>query len=86
MKLKKARKRAGYSQEETAELCNISLRHYQNIEYGTSEPTVGTGLIIAKLFGVSPYYIDEWYTRLPVSMESKKSKAINNKQKEPKEQ
>ncbi|MFC5402946.1 helix-turn-helix transcriptional regulator [Cohnella soli] len=71
MKLKKARKRAKITQDEIAEALEISRRHYQNIEYGIVDPGVTTALRIAKFLGVSPYNIDEWYTRIPVSTETK---------------
>lgn len=40
-KLKNARKEKGYTQEEMAKYLNITLRHYQSLEAGTSEGSVG---------------------------------------------
>ncbi len=68
MKLKKARLKAKKSQEAVADHCKISRRHYQNIEYGDN-PSVQIALRIAKFLDVSPFYIDEWYEKPPVSIE-----------------
>lgn len=79
MKLKQARVRARKTQEQVAEHCGISKRHYQNIEYGKAECTIALGLLIAKYLDVSPYYIEEWYQRSPVSVETKGSRKKKTK-------
>lgn len=48
MIIKEARIRKNLSQEEIAQKCNISLRHYQNIESYKSIPNVIIALKIAK--------------------------------------
>jgi transcriptional regulator with XRE-family HTH domain len=43
------------SQEKTARLLDISLRHYQKIEYGEVLPNIRTGLRLALILEVNPY-------------------------------
>ncbi|MFD2328767.1 helix-turn-helix transcriptional regulator [Cohnella sp. GCM10020058] len=74
MKLVQARKRARKTQTEVAEHCRISRRYYQSIEYDRGDPTMKIGLHIAKFLDVNPYYIDEWYERIPVSKVTKHPK------------
>lgn len=47
-KLKNARKKAGLTQVEVAEKAKISERYYQQLEAGTSRPTVDIAKLIAK--------------------------------------
>lgn len=47
----------GLSQQQTADLAGISLRHYQKIEYGTinvENITLRNGLALAAALGVDP--------------------------------
>lgn len=64
MKIKEAREAAGYTQESLNLKINgitkCSLRHLQNIEYGTVIPTVTLALVISELLQVDPRAIDEW--------------------------
>lgn len=46
--LQAARKKAGKTQAWLAEAAGISKTHYQNIEYGKTEPSVQTAIRIAK--------------------------------------
>lgn len=41
-----------YSQEHMAELCNLSLKGYKNIEQGTSIPSLETALRIHTVTGM----------------------------------
>jgi transcriptional regulator with XRE-family HTH domain len=43
----------GHTLEETAELCDLDVRHVQLIESGTANPTVATLLRLARGLGVS---------------------------------
>lgn len=47
-KLKNARKKTGLTQVEVAGKAKISERYYQQIEAGTSRPTVDIAKLIAK--------------------------------------
>lgn len=64
MRIKDARKAAGYTQESIVHQINdtmkCTLRNYQNIEYGVVLPNVTLALLISHLFGVDPREIDEW--------------------------
>ncbi len=63
MKLADARKRKQYSQEKVARLINVSLKHYQNIEHGITNPSVTIALHIAEVLDIDPRVIDEWKDR-----------------------
>ena len=41
-----------YSQEHMAELCNLSLKGYKNLEQGTSIPSLATALRIHEVTGM----------------------------------
>lgn len=56
-KLKTARQRLKYSQEDVARLCGISLRQYQNIEHGKCQPRIHVGLRLALILKCDPYYL-----------------------------
>lgn len=64
MKLKEARKAAGFTQEsiviEINNYMKCSLRNYQNIEYGVVIPGITLALLISHLYGVDPREVDEW--------------------------
>lgn len=69
MRIKDARESAGYTQEslilKVNSVMKCTLRHYQNIEYGTVTPSVTLALLISHLLQVDPRDIDEWkYSRL----------------------
>ena len=49
IKLKKARKKAGLTQAQIAQKVNISVRHYQSIEAGTSKSSVDIAKLIAQV-------------------------------------
>lgn len=65
MKLKEARKRKNLSQEKVSRAVNVSLKHYQNIEYGITMPTINIALHICEVLGIDPREIDEWKDRRP---------------------
>ena len=50
--LRAARDAAKKTQAQVAKAAQISGTHYQNIEYGNSEPTVQTALRIADELGI----------------------------------
>ena len=52
--IKQYRIKKGYTQEYIANELKISLRYYQNIEYGKSIPNVHLGLKLSDILGVSP--------------------------------
>lgn len=60
MKIKEARKRAALSQDKTARLSDIGLRHYVKIEKGETMPGVDVALRICRVLSVDPFDIDEW--------------------------
>lgn len=64
MRIKDARKAAGYTQESIVHQINdtmkCTLRNYQNIEYGVVLPNVTLALLISHLCGVDPREVDEW--------------------------
>lgn len=47
------REERGLSQYEMSDICNISLRHYQDLEAGKSEPKLSTALYISSVTGIS---------------------------------
>lgn len=53
--IKLARIKRKLSQEQIARLLDVSLRHYQKIEYGEVLPNICTGLRLALLLETSPY-------------------------------
>ena len=46
------REKKQYSQEHMAELCNLSLKGYKNLEQGTSIPSLATALRIHDVTGM----------------------------------
>ena len=58
-RLKKTRIKRGYTQQETAEALNLSVRSYQRYEAlnGQCEPPLNTLVSIADLFDVSIDYL-----------------------------
>ncbi|MEK3686760.1 helix-turn-helix transcriptional regulator [Paenibacillus sp. FSL R10-2736] len=65
MKLSDARTDKNYTQEKLSRLLNVSLKHYQNIEYGITTPAVNIALHICEILEVDPREIDEWKDRRP---------------------
>lgn len=63
MKLFDARREKKLSQEKVSRLVNVSLKHYQNIEYGITIPTVTIALHICEVFDIDPREVDEWKDR-----------------------
>ncbi|MFF0828808.1 helix-turn-helix transcriptional regulator [Brevibacillus sp. NPDC003359] len=63
MKLKEARTQKKLSQEKIARTINVSLKHFQNIEYGITIPTVTIALHICEVLDIDPREIDEWKDR-----------------------
>lgn len=55
MTIKDYRIQNNYTQESLARALDITLNHYQKIEYGKSIPNVLIGLNMAKLLKVDPY-------------------------------
>lgn len=56
-RLKKSRKKAGFTQEKVAELLEIGYSTYRHYEYGNRVPLVTDAAKMAKLFGVSLDYL-----------------------------
>ena len=52
--IKAARVKRGIRQIEVHENCGLSYRHYQNIEAGKVNVTIGTLFRLAKLYGMTP--------------------------------
>lgn len=52
--IKQYRIKKGYTQEYIANELKISLRYYQNIEYGKSIPNVILGIKLSNILGVRP--------------------------------
>ena len=52
--IKKYRQKKGYTQEYIANKLNISLRYYQQIEYGKSIPNVILGIKLSNILGCRP--------------------------------
>ncbi len=46
--LREQRERQGKTQQEVAEIANISLKSYQRIEKGVQDPSVSVAILIAK--------------------------------------
>jgi len=46
-RLRERREQQGKTQQEVADLANISLKSYQRIEYGTQRPSIDTAFLIA---------------------------------------
>ncbi|WP_088832266.1 helix-turn-helix domain-containing protein [Paenibacillus tyrfis] len=63
MKLVDARKQKQLSQEKISRIINVSLKHYQNIEYGITISTVTIALHICEVLGIDPREVDEWKDR-----------------------
>lgn len=57
MKLKELRKTKGISQEQAANALNISVRAYQNYEYGQREPNIEMIFKLADFYGVTTDYL-----------------------------
>ena len=56
-RLKELRRERGLKQRETAEICGLKLRSYQDYEYNQSYPEVPGLVAIADYFGVSLDYL-----------------------------
>ncbi|WP_429843223.1 helix-turn-helix transcriptional regulator [Brevibacillus sp. FIR094] len=63
LKLKDARIEKKLSQEKISRIINVSLKHYQNIEYGITVPTVTIALHICEVLDIDPREVDEWKDR-----------------------
>ncbi len=61
-KLKIARKRAGFTQEEVEKRTNINKKTISNWENGVSRPDVDSITVLCKLYDVNPNEIFEWET------------------------
>ena len=57
-KLKEHRQRVGVTQEQLAQLADISETHYQRIEYRKHDPVVSTAQLLARALGVT---VDELF-------------------------
>lgn len=57
MNLKEIRKSKGISQEQAATDLGLSLRAYQNYEYGQREPNISMIIKIADYYGVTTDYL-----------------------------
>lgn len=55
MELRAAREKINLTQAQVAKKVGISETHYQNIEYGKSEPGVRTAIRIAEALEVKKY-------------------------------
>lgn len=56
-RIKQARKSRGFTQEEMAEILDISVTHYQNIEYGKYNIAYNHLSKICNLFNLSADYV-----------------------------
>ena len=56
-RLRSLRKELDYSQEQIAELINVSRQSYSRYELGVSEPEFGTLVRLADIFNVSLDYL-----------------------------
>ncbi|WP_414851588.1 helix-turn-helix transcriptional regulator [Brevibacillus sp. IT-7CA2] len=63
LKLKDARIDKKLSQEKISRTINVSLKHYQNIEYGITVPSVTIALHICEVLNIDPRDVDEWKDR-----------------------
>lgn len=66
MRLKELRKNKGISQEQAAHDLGISLRGYQNYEYGLREPNIAMILKLAEYYNVTTDYLLEKETTTPL--------------------
>ncbi|MDE5737573.1 MAG: helix-turn-helix domain-containing protein [Oscillospiraceae bacterium] len=66
MRLKELRKNKGVSQEQVAHDLGLSLRGYQNYEYGQREPNIETILKLAEYYNVTVDYLLEKETIQPL--------------------
>lgn len=57
MKLKELRKSKGISQGQVAQALGISIRAYQNYEYGQREPNIEMIFKLADFYGVTTDYL-----------------------------
>lgn len=57
MRLKELRKQKGLSQEYIANALGITVRSYQNYEYGQREPNIETIFKLADFYGVTTDYL-----------------------------
>ncbi len=44
-------------------MINVSLKHYQNIEYGITIPSVTIALHLCEVLGIDIREVDEWKDR-----------------------
>lgn len=65
MRLKELRKNRGISQEQVAHDLGLSLRGYQNYEYGLREPNIAMILKLAEYYNVTTDYLLEKETTAP---------------------
>ena len=66
MRLKELRKNKGMSQEKVAHDLGLSLRGYQNYEYGQREPNIEMILKLAEYYNVTTDYLLEKNTTTPL--------------------
>jgi putative transcriptional regulator len=55
--LKQARQEQGLTQEDISHLAGITLRTYQLIETGKTEPKICKALAICKILDISPFKV-----------------------------
>ncbi len=60
MKLKEARKKAGYGRPKASRLCNIDYPSLYRIETGARVPRIETVMRISEALGLDPWTIDEF--------------------------
>lgn len=53
------RKENGFSQKVFSEICDVSLRHYQELENGRSLPSLKTALRISKVIGLNLHDLEK---------------------------
>ena len=73
-KLKKLRKREDYTQEDLANLLNITRQSVSQWETGLSYPTSSTAQLIAKLFDIDLSDLFDKKELVVLSLDSKKQK------------
>ena len=70
-KLKTARKKAGYSQEQVADIINTSRSNISKYETGALEPNLETLKKLCELYNVSANYILDINIKIPNEEEQK---------------